>query len=65
MTCKFLDKREWEEDEGREADVMVTRYPPHMIPGCHVTLHTSATNDREARLFLTALGIPVYGKHIN
>ena len=38
------------------------RYPPKMIPGCHVTVHTSATTNREARLLLTSLGVPFYGE---
>jgi len=41
------------------------RYPPKMIPGCHVVIHTTATNDRDARLLLTQLGIPFYGKQVN
>lgn len=41
------------------------RYPPKLIPGCHITIRTSATNDRDARLLLTTLGIPFYGKQIN
>ncbi|KAF2086984.1 ribosomal protein L5 [Saccharata proteae CBS 121410] len=40
-------------------------YPPRMIPGCHVIVKTSATNDKEARLLLSALGIPFYGKQVN
>lgn len=36
-----------------------------MIPGCHVTVHTSAANDRDARLLLSSIGIPFYGKQIN
>lgn len=41
------------------------RYPPHMIPGMHITVHTTATNDRDARLLLGAIGIPFYGKLVN
>jgi len=41
------------------------RYPPRMIPGCHVTIKTTATNDREGRLLLSAIGFPFYGKFIN
>ena len=33
-----------------------------MIPGCHITIKTSATNDRNARLLLQAIGIPFDGK---
>jgi large subunit ribosomal protein L5 len=36
-----------------------------MIPGFHVTVHTTATNDRDGRLLLSALGIPFYGKQVN
>jgi large subunit ribosomal protein L5 len=38
------------------------RYPPKMIPGCHITIHTDATNNKDARLLLQAIGIPFYGK---
>ncbi|KAI9727758.1 MAG: hypothetical protein M1834_007997 [Cirrosporium novae-zelandiae] len=48
-----------------EIEVNYDMYPPKMIPGAHVTIHTSATNDRDARLLLTALGFPFYGNHIN
>lgn len=41
------------------------RYPPEMIPGMHITIHTTATNDREARLLLGAIGLPFYGKLVN
>lgn len=36
-----------------------------MIPGLHIFIRTSATNDRDARLLLTQMGIPFYGKQIN
>jgi len=36
-----------------------------MIPGCHITIHTSATNDKEARLLCQAIGLPFYGKFVN
>lgn len=39
----------------------VARYPPKMIPGCHVTVVTSAKTDKEARLLLNSMGIPFYG----
>ncbi|KAF1347011.1 ribosomal protein L5 domain-containing protein [Delphinella strobiligena] len=48
-----------------EVEVNYDAYPPKMIPGCHVTVHTSASNDRDARLLLSSLGIPFYGKQIN
>ena len=37
-------------------------YPPKMIPGIHVMLHTSATNDKDARMLLQGFGVPFYGK---
>lgn len=37
-------------------------YPPKMVPGMHVIVHTSATNDRDAKLLLMAMGVPFYGK---
>ena len=43
----------------------VHRYPPDMIPGCHVTVHTTATNDRDARMLLMSMGIPFYGKFVD
>ncbi|TKX25498.1 ribosomal L5P family protein [Elsinoe australis] len=48
-----------------EIEVNYDSYPPKMIPGCHITLHTTARNDRDARLLLAACGIPFYGKLIN
>jgi large subunit ribosomal protein L5 len=36
-----------------------------MIPGCHITVHTSATNDGDARLLLNAIGIPFFGKRVD
>ncbi|KAI9807323.1 MAG: hypothetical protein M1833_000066 [Piccolia ochrophora] len=47
-----------------EIEVNYDMYPTNMIPGCHITVHTSATNDKDGRLLLTALGIPFHGKHI-
>lgn len=37
-------------------------YPPKMVPGMHVIVHTSATNDKDARLLLMSMGIPFHGK---
>lgn len=37
-------------------------YPPKMIPGLHITCHTTATNDHDARKLLQAFGVPFYGK---
>jgi large subunit ribosomal protein L5 len=36
-----------------------------MIPGCHVVVHTSAVYDLDARMLLSAIGIPFYGKRVN
>lgn len=43
----------------------IGRYPPKMIPGCHITLHTTAKADKDARLLLSAMGIPFYGKIVH
>ncbi|KAJ6155575.1 hypothetical protein N7470_006141 [Penicillium chermesinum] len=48
-----------------EIEVNYDMYPPKMIPGCHITLHTSATADKDARLLLSATGIPFYGKIVH
>lgn len=48
-----------------EIEVNYDMYPPKMIPGCHITLQTSATNDKDARILLTTLGIPFYGKLVD
>ena len=45
--------------------VNLLRYPPKMIPGCHVVIHTTAKTDYDARLLLGAVGIPFYGKFID
>lgn len=45
--------------------LMLVRYPPKLIPGCHITVHTTARNDRDARLLMSSMGIPFYGKQIN
>ena len=41
------------------------RYPPRMIPGIDIVVCTTATNDKDARLLLSSLGVPFYGKHMN
>ncbi|KAF2226657.1 ribosomal protein L5 domain-containing protein [Elsinoe ampelina] len=48
-----------------EIEVNYDSYPTRMIPGCHITLHTTARNDRDARMLLNACGIPFYGKNID
>ncbi|CAN9098663.1 unnamed protein product [Alternaria alternata] len=45
-----------------EIEVNYDAYPPKMIPGCHITIQTDATNNKDARLLLQAIGIPFYGK---
>ncbi|KAF2012740.1 ribosomal protein L5 [Aaosphaeria arxii CBS 175.79] len=45
-----------------EVEVNYDSYPPKMIPGCHITIQTSATNDKDAHLLTQAIGIPYYGK---
>ncbi|KAI8940985.1 hypothetical protein NX059_002234 [Plenodomus lindquistii] len=45
-----------------EIEVNYDAYPPKMIPGCHVTIGTDATNNKEARLLLQGIGLPFYGK---
>jgi large subunit ribosomal protein L5 len=47
-----------------EIEVNYDMYPAQMIPGCHVTIHTTAVTDREARLLMTSMGIPFHGKLI-
>jgi large subunit ribosomal protein L5 len=37
-------------------------FPEKMLPGIHVSIHTSAKLDKEARLLLTAMGVPFTGK---
>lgn len=41
------------------------RYPPKMIPHIDVIVHTTATNDKDARQLLSSMGVPFYGKHVN
>lgn len=36
-----------------------------MIPGCHITLHTTGKSDKDARLLLSAMGVPFYGKIVH
>lgn len=48
-----------------EIEVNYDMYPTKMIPGCHITIHTTATTDKDARLLLSAMGIPFYGKLVD
>lgn len=43
----------------------LSRYPPKMIPSVDVIVCTTATNDRDARVLLSSMGIPFHGKHVN
>ncbi|KAF2679567.1 ribosomal protein L5 [Lentithecium fluviatile CBS 122367] len=45
-----------------EIEANYDAYPPKMIPGCHITIQTDATNNKDARLLLQAIGLPFYGK---
>ena len=36
-----------------------------MIPGLHITIHTTATRDREARLLIGAFGFPFDGEFVD
>lgn len=65
MTCKYHPSPFRILTWSRRTDDEANRYPPKMIPGFHVTVHTTATNDRDGRLLLGTLGIPFYGKQIN
>ncbi|KAF2714982.1 ribosomal protein L5 [Pleomassaria siparia CBS 279.74] len=45
-----------------EVEINYDAYPPKMIPGCHITIHTDATSNKDARLLMQAIGLPFYGK---
>ncbi|KAF1833251.1 ribosomal protein L5 [Decorospora gaudefroyi] len=45
-----------------EIEINYDSYPPKMIPGCHITIQTDATSNKDARLLLQAIGLPFYGK---
>ncbi|TGZ84066.1 mitochondrial ribosomal protein-like protein subunit L7 [Ascodesmis nigricans] len=45
-----------------EVEVNYDMYPPKLIPGMHITIHTSANNDKDGRKLLQAFGLPFYGK---
>lgn len=36
-----------------------------MIPGCNITIQTSAKTDKEARLLLMSMGVPFYGEFVD
>jgi large subunit ribosomal protein L5 len=48
-----------------EIEINYDSYPPKMIPGCHITIHTTANVDKDARLLLQAIGVPFYGKIVD
>lgn len=43
----------------------LSSYPPKMLPGVDIMVCTSATNDKDARLLLSSMGVPFQGKHVN
>jgi large subunit ribosomal protein L5 len=45
-----------------EVEVNYDMYPTEMMPGCHITVQTSAVTDREARLMLMTMGVPFHGE---
>ncbi|KAK5109433.1 hypothetical protein LTR62_006992 [Meristemomyces frigidus] len=48
-----------------EVEVNYDMYPPKMIAGLHIVIHTSATNDSDARVLLQQIGLPFHGKLID
>lgn len=65
MISPFLREQGRRKITGANADIGAVNYdmyPPKMVPGMHVIVHTSATNDRDARLLLMSMGIPFHGK---
>ncbi|KAL2408090.1 Large ribosomal subunit protein uL5m [Exophiala dermatitidis] len=48
-----------------EIETNYDAYPGKMIPGMHITIHTTATCDKDARLLLEQIGIPFYGKVVD
>ncbi|KAI2623349.1 ribosomal protein L5 [Hypoxylon sp. NC1633] len=48
-----------------EVEANYSLYPSKMIPGCRITLETTAKSDRHARLLCKAIGIPFYGKLVD
>ncbi|PWW76664.1 ribosomal protein L5, partial [Tuber magnatum] len=44
-----------------EIEVNYDMYPPKMVPGLHITIHTSAGNDVDAKILLKAMGLPFDG----
>lgn len=65
MTCEFSPLFWVSQILYTDKEFFAHRYPVKMIPGCHITLHTTATTDKDARLLLSALGIPFHGKFVN
>ncbi|KAF7513480.1 hypothetical protein GJ744_008774 [Endocarpon pusillum] len=48
-----------------EIEINYDSYPQKMIPGCNITIHTTANTDKDARLLLQTVGIPFCGKVVN
>jgi len=44
-----------------EIEVNYDMYPPRMVPGLNITIHTSAGNDVDAKILLKAMGLPFDG----
>ncbi|EWC48502.1 hypothetical protein DRE_07736 [Drechslerella stenobrocha 248] len=45
-----------------EIEANYDAYPSKFIPGCHIICKTTARSDRDARMLLSAFGVPFYGK---
>ncbi|KAL5615632.1 hypothetical protein BROUX41_005670 [Berkeleyomyces rouxiae] len=45
-----------------EVGVNYDMFPSKMIPGLHIMIRTTATSDRQARLLMQTLGVPMTGK---
>ena len=48
-----------------EIEATYDNYPPRTIPGCHITIHTTANTDKDARLLLQSLGVPFWGRIVD
>jgi len=45
-----------------ELEYNFSAYPSKLMTGCDISIQTTATSDRHARLLLEAIGIPFYGE---
>jgi large subunit ribosomal protein L5 len=48
-----------------EVETNYDSYPTKMIPGMHITMHTTATTDKDARMLLQQMGVPFWGKIVD